>query len=152
MLRMAAKKEATAKATTAKNADQKSTTASKKSTTPKKSTESKKSDELMTTDTSVQEKTIKVPETSNEVKKEKKKPGRKPGTKMVQAKLTAEVHVQFAGKSYSQEQLTDIAKNVWQFDLGKDPEDLKSIEVYVKPEESMAFYVCNGEEKGSFLL
>ena len=66
------------------------------------------------------------------------------------AEVKAEVHVQFADKSYSQEDLVKIAKDVWKYDLKQKAGDLVSVELYVKPEESKAYYVMNKEVKGSF--
>lgn len=66
------------------------------------------------------------------------------------AELKATVNVQFNGKSYTTEDLIKIAKDVWKYDLGKKVADLKSVELYVKPEESQAYYVINGEVTGSF--
>lgn len=62
------------------------------------------------------------------------------------------VTVQFEGKSYSQEELMRIAKDVWKFDLKKKVGDLKSVELYVKPEENTCYYVMNNEIAGSFSL
>ena len=58
--------------------------------------------------------------------------------------------MQFADKSYSQEDLVKIAKDVWKYDLKQKAGDLVSVELYVKPEESKAYYVMNKEVKGSF--
>ena len=44
-----------------------------------------------------------------------------------------------------------IAKDVWKFDLKKKVGDLKSVELYVKPEENICYYVMN-DETGSFAL
>lgn len=60
------------------------------------------------------------------------------------------VTVQFSGKSYSTEDLVKIAKDIWVYDLGKDEADFKSVELYVKTEESTVYYVINGEVQGSF--
>ncbi len=73
---------------------------------------------------------------------EKKSAGRK-------AEAACEIHLQFAGKSYTQDGLMKIAKDVWKYDLKQKAGDLKSIELYVKPEESKVYYVMN-EFKGSF--
>ncbi len=100
---------------------------------------------------------------------EKKKPGRKPGAKKPGRKPAAAkketavkttttrktavketVHVQFSGKTYTTEDLVKIAKDVWKYDLKKKVGDFKSVELYVKPEESVVYYVINGEEKGQF--
>ena len=62
------------------------------------------------------------------------------------------IYVQFAGKSYSNEELLKIAKDVWVYDMGQKAADMKSVEIYVKPEESMAYFVVNGTENGSFMI
>lgn len=66
--------------------------------------------------------------------------------------VKAEISVQFDGKSYSQEDLIQIAKDVWKYDLNQKAGDLTSIELYVKPEEHMAYYVMNKDFAGSFYL
>ncbi len=73
--------------------------------------------------------------------------------KTTAAKKTAvkeTVHVQFADKSYTAEDLVKIAKDVWKYDLHQKVGDFKSVELYVKPEESVVYYVINGEVQGSF--
>ena len=60
------------------------------------------------------------------------------------------ISIQFAGKEYTTEQLVKIAKDVWEFDLKKDPADFKEVQLYVKPEEAKVYYVINGTETGSF--
>ncbi|MGN1314313.1 MAG: DUF6465 family protein [Lachnospiraceae bacterium] len=79
-----------------------------------------------------------------------KKPAAKAAAKKVEVKTS--VTVQFEGKSYSQEELIKIAKDVWKFDLKKKVGDLKSVELYVKPEENTCYYVMNDEIAGSFAL
>lgn len=96
------------------------------------------------------------------------KPGRKPGAKKATTKTTAKkaevkatttakkaevkatVNFQFDGKSYTTEDFVKIAKDVWKYDLGKKVSDFKTVDLYVKPEESQAYYVINGEVTGSF--
>ena len=78
----------------------------------------------------------------------KKAPAKKAEKKA--AEVQAAVTVQFAGKSYSQADLVKIAKDVWEYDLLQKPADLKSVELYVKPEESLVYYVMNKEITGSF--
>ncbi len=78
---------------------------------------------------------------------------KKPATKKAAAKkeLKAEITIQFDGKSYTQEELVQIAKDVWKYDLNQKEADLNSIELYVKPEEHVAYYVMN-KVAGSFYL
>lgn len=80
----------------------------------------------------------------------KKTPAKKPTAK--KAELKSEISVQFGGKSYSQEELVKIAKDVWKYDLKKKAADLTSVELYVKPEENMVYYVMNKETTGSFSI
>lgn len=68
------------------------------------------------------------------------------------AELQSTISVQFAGKSYSQEDLVKIAKDVWKYDLKQKARSLTSIELYVKPEESLVYYVMNHEFTGSFYI
>lgn len=86
------------------------------------------------------------------VKKEtaKKAPAKKATSK--KAELKSEVQIQFAGKSYTQDDLVKIAKDVWQYDLGQKAADLNSLELYVKPEEQTAYYVMNKDFTGSFAI
>ena len=95
----------------------------------------------------VEEKAAETKESAAE-KPAAKKPGRKPAVK--KAVLTAVISVQFAGKSYTNEDLVKIAKDVWRYDLKMKAADLVTVELYVKPEESMVYYVFNGTESGSF--
>lgn len=80
------------------------------------------------------------------------KPARTPAKRTAKkaAEVKGNVTVQFSGKSYSTEELVKIAKDVWKYDLGKDEADFKSVELYVKPEESSVYYVVNGDVTGSF--
>lgn len=91
----------------------------------------------------------------------KKTAAKKTTAKTATAKTTAAktttavketVNLQFSGKSYSTEELVKIAKDVWKFDLKQKEADMKNIELYVKPEESVAYYVINGEVTGSFYI
>ena len=96
---------------------------------------------------------VKKPAAKKETAKKetaKKAPAKKPAAK--KAELKSEISVQFGGKSYSQEELLKIAKDVWKYDLKQKAADLTSVELYVKPEESMVYYVMNKETTGSFYI
>lgn len=86
------------------------------------------------------------------VKKEtvKKAPAKKAPVK--KAALKAELTVQYADKSYSQEDLIKIAKDVWKYDLKQKVSDLTELELYVKPEEHTTYYVMNKKFTGSFTI
>ncbi len=62
------------------------------------------------------------------------------------------VNFQFSGKSYTPDDLIKSCKDVWKYDLGGKEEDLKSVELYVKPEENTTYYVINDEITGSFFI
>lgn len=66
------------------------------------------------------------------------------------AELKSELHIQYEGKSYSEEDLVQIAKDVWQYDLNGEAEELTAVELYVKPEENKVYYVMNKKFTGSF--
>ena len=61
------------------------------------------------------------------------------------------LHIQYGGRSYSQEDLRNIDKDVWKYDLKREEGELESVELYVKPEENKVYYVMNGES-GSFSI
>lgn len=110
------------------------------------------------------EKPVKTEETKAEpavVKKEtakketrrktvEKKTSEKKETTAKKAEIKTEIHVQFADQSLTQDDLVKIAKDVWKYDLNQKAGDLKSLELYVKPEERRAYYVMNKDFTGSF--
>ena len=91
-----------------------------------------------------------VAEKAVEVKETKKAPAKK--TTTAKAAKKEEVTVEFAGKAYTTEQLVQIAKDVWKYDLGRKATEFKTVKIYVKPEENQAYYVVNDEVTGSFSL
>ena len=69
------------------------------------------------------------------------------------AKKTApktSVELQFAGKSVSYDALVDNAKAAF-VSAGHKESEIKTVNLYVKPEESMVYYVIN-DEQGSFAI
>ncbi len=95
------------------------------------------------------EKVTKTTKTTKTAKAAPAKRGRKPGSK---TELKVSMNVQFGGKSYTTDDLVKIAKDVWKYDLKQKAADFKSVELYVKPEDGMAYYVINGKEAGSFYI
>lgn len=159
---MAATKKVTTKP------DVKATEAAVKTTVPK--AEEKKT-EVKTVENNVEVKPvekkaeIKPAEKKTEAKSAEKKAEAKPATKKAAEKkpaakkepakkteLKSVVHVQFAGKSYAQEDLLKMAKDVWKYDLKQKAGDLTSVDLYVKPEENIVYYVMNKEFTGSFYI
>lgn len=70
--------------------------------------------------------------------------------RVAKADIKSDVHIQFSGKSYSQDDLVKIAKDVWKYDLKKKASELSNIVLYVKPEENAVYYVMNKEFTGKF--
>lgn len=101
----------------------------------------------------------KAPAKKETVKKEtaKKAPAKKAATTTKKApakkaEVKANISVQFDGKEYKTEDFVKIAKDVWQYDLGKKVADFKTVDLYVKPEEAAVYYVINGDVTGSFAI
>ncbi len=95
------------------------------------------------------EKAAKAETKEKAAKETAKKPAAKKTTK---SEVKVSMNVQFGGKSYTTDELVKIAKDVWKYDLKQKAADFKSIELYVKPEDGMAYYVINGKEAGSFYI
>ena len=66
------------------------------------------------------------------------------------SKTEVKIAVQFADKSYTSEDLANIANDVWVYDYNKKASELKDVQLYVKPEESKVYYVFNDEITGDF--
>lgn len=73
-------------------------------------------------------------------------------TKTASAKKTQEIFIQFAGKQILDKDLTDKVKEIWTKELGNKVKDMVDVKIYVKPEESAAYYVINGDVTGSIDL
>ena len=68
------------------------------------------------------------------------------------AKVEEIVNFQFSGKSYTPDDLMKIFKDVWKYDMNGREEDIKNVELYVKPEENTTYFVVNGSITGSFFI
>lgn len=91
----------------------------------------------------------------SEKKLTEKSSSKKASAKKTQAKKTPikeNIHLEFAGKSYSKEDLIKSVKDIWKYDHKKKAIELNSIDLYVKPEEGRAYYVINGEVLGDFIV
>lgn len=109
----------------------------------------------------VQEKKEVVKKTPVKKAPAKKAPAKKAPVKAATSKTTtstkketlkASIQLQFAGKEYTQEDLIKIAKDVWQYDLNEKLEDIKTIQLFVKPEEEIAYYIINDTVEGCFAI
>lgn len=83
-------------------------------------------------------------------KTEKKAPAAKAEKKVPAAKAAAEVVLQWNGNDYTYDRLLQSAKDVWQYDQGKNVADFKKAVIYVKPEEGKAYVVVNDTDELSF--
>ena len=78
--------------------------------------------------------------------KEEKAVEKKAAEKKAPAKRTAAktaLYVQYEGKEVSEKDLIAAAKKAYT-KLGNKASDIKSLDIYVKPEEGVAYYVVNG--------
>ena len=66
--------------------------------------------------------------------------------------IKTEMYLQFSGKEYSQEEILQKVKDIWTYDLHQNVDDIKDVQLYLKPEESAAYYVVNGVESGKVVL
>lgn len=93
----------------------------------------------------------KVEKTAEAVKAEAKKavakkaaPAKKP--------VKETVYLQYLGKEIDKDDLMKTVKEVWTKQMKKKAGDLKSVALYLKPEENMVYYVINDEVTGSIEL
>lgn len=88
--------------------------------------------------------------------KEEKAPAKKTAAKKAPAKKTTakkaevktEMFLQFAGKEYTEKEIFQKVKDVWTKVLKNKVGDLKDVKIYLKPEDSAAYYVINGDTTG----
>ena len=76
----------------------------------------------------------------------KKPAAKKPAAK--KAELKTEMFLQFAGKEYTEKEILQKVKDIWTKVLKNKVGDMKDVKIYLKPEESAAYYVVNGDTTG----
>lgn len=97
---------------------------------------------------------VKAETSETEAKAEEKAPAKKTAAKRTTAKKTAvksTVYMQFAGREFTESELLEAVKESY-VSLGNKAEDIRTIDVYVKPEECAAYYVVNGEGSDEFKI
>ncbi len=72
-------------------------------------------------------------------------------TKTAKETVSQNVYVQFDGKEVKTEELVEQVKAIWTGE-GHRASSIKSLEVYVKPEDAAAYYVINGKDTGKIEL
>lgn len=65
--------------------------------------------------------------------------------------MKSTIYVEYQEKQLNETDLVKKAKKVWT-ESGKKVSELISLQVYVKPEENMAYCVFNEDTKGEFSL
>ena len=100
----------------------------------------------------VKEAAKKVEEVTADTKKAVKSTAAKTATKTAAKKAVVKetVYLQYMGKEINKEDIMKNVKEVWTKELKNKVGDMKSVTLYLKPEENKAYYVINGEFDGSF--
>ena len=80
-----------------------------------------------------------------------KKTTAKKTVKAEKSAVTQNIYVQFAGKEIPTADLVAKATEDW-VALGHRASSIKSLDLYVKPEDMAAYYVINGKESGKIAL
>lgn len=131
----ATKTEAETKATAASTTEAKATT--KKAT--KATTEAKATTKKATTTKKAATKTTATKTTTKKTSK-----------KAVEPQVS--YLLQFSGKEVNTTNIYETVKTVWVEKFQGKLEDLKTIEIYLKPEEHKAYFVVNGESNGDYFV
>ena len=84
------------------------------------------------------------------VKETAKAPAKRTTTRKTAVKET--VYLQYLGKEINKDDLVKQVKDIWTKELKNKAGDLKSVTLYLKPEENMAYYVINDDVTGSIAL
>ncbi len=82
-------------------------------------------------------------------KAETKKPAIKKPAVAKKAAVKETIYLQYLGKEINKDDIVKSVKDVWTKQLKKKVGDLKSIDLYLKPEENAVYYVINGDVTGS---
>lgn len=72
----------------------------------------------------------------------------KTATKAAKKEVKTSLYVQYFGKEVAEKDMIAAAKKAWTKETGKKVADIKSIALYVKPEEASVYYVINGDDTG----
>ena len=77
---------------------------------------------------------------------------KKAPAKAAKKEAEQEMILQFGGREIKEKDLYERIQQIWIEGYGKKAEELKSLKVYVKPEEFTAYYVINDDVTGSIDL
>ena len=130
-------------------------TAKKATVSTKKAAATVKANDPVKTAEPVKAETVKT-EAAPAAKKEaakketvKKAPAKKAPAK--KAETVQKVYVQYGGKEILTSDLAEKATQIW-VEMGHRASSIKSLELYVKPEDMAAYYVINGKDTGKIEL
>lgn len=98
----------------------------------------------------VEEKPAKEEKKSAAKKSTEKKTATKKTTS--KAEVKTEMFLQFDGKEYTEKEIFKKVKEVWTKVLKNKVGDMKDVKIYLKPEESAAYYVVNDDTSGKIDL
>ena len=65
--------------------------------------------------------------------------------------MKSELTIQFAGKDNTESELIAKAKDAFK-EAGNKASDIKKVDLYVQPENSVVYYVINDDFKGEFQI
>ncbi len=82
----------------------------------------------------------------------KKPAAKKAPAKAATAEIKTNIVLQYADKNVTFDTIIENAQNVCQYDMGKNPADIKKLDIYVKPEENTVYFVVNDKELGNYGL
>ena len=88
-------------------------------------------------------------EAKAEVKTEAEKEEKKPAAKKAPEKDTAKLFIEFGGNKFAADEIVEKCKAAYKADNSR--KQVRSIEVYVKPEDNKAYYVVNGKADGLYI-
>ena len=75
-----------------------------------------------------------------------------PAKKTVKETIRTNIILQYAGMNVTYDDLIKNAKNKYQFDMGGDVSGIKSIDLYVKPDDGKVYFVTNKKIEGDYNL
>ena len=115
---------------------------------PVKAAEEKKAEPAK----AAEEKKAEPAKAAEEKKAESEKAAKKaPAAKKASA-VKEKVFVQYAGKELDTEKLVAAAKKAYERKTGSKADEIKSVDLYIKPEENAAYYVINGRGEDDFRI
>ncbi|MDY6329301.1 MAG: DUF6465 family protein [Lachnospiraceae bacterium] len=77
---------------------------------------------------------------------------KKTTTKKEAAEINATYVLQFSGKEVVASDILETVKKVWVDKFQGKLEEIKTIEIYIKPEEHRAYFVVNGLSNGDYFV